>query len=103
MKGSVPISFHMTSWADPRVLDALECEPRQPKTGRSGRRSRQPVGFPPFWFLGARWLSPPNSKSAVMHRTVHGRNGVLEDALPLAEDQVGAIIMLRRSLAFGER
>ena len=27
---------------------------------------------------------------------------VLEDALPLAEDQVGAIITLRRSLAFGE-
>ncbi|MGC2577942.1 MAG: hypothetical protein WA376_10210, partial [Terrimicrobiaceae bacterium] len=24
--------------------------------------SHQPVGFPPFWVLGMRWLSPPNSK-----------------------------------------
>jgi hypothetical protein len=56
-------------------------------------------------FRPALALAAELQDDAVMYQTVHGghgRYGVLEDALPMAEDQVGADHHAAALIAFGE-
>jgi hypothetical protein len=74
---------------------------------RAGWRRVASAGWFSSLLLFGHALAPAAElqNDAVVHQTVHGghcRYGVVEDALPLAEDQVGADHPAAALIAFGE-